>query len=158
MGCTVLPAGDGRWPLTSTEEYRNPNAKLTSQQVGEIREKYEAGKTKAELALEYGVSEPNIQLIVSGKTWKDAGGPIRKPGTKPEGFGAPRPRLPISSNELRREIRRDLVLRIADDLDYLIQLFVQEGKHELAEQHSNMLANLHRYNHTVFREGDRRKT
>lgn len=47
-----------------------PGAKLTPEQVLEIRHKYAVGNTKKSLMLEYSVSRETIRDIVSGKRWK----------------------------------------------------------------------------------------
>lgn len=48
---------------------KNPQLKLTSQQVLEIRAKSQDGITGIELAKQYGVSGANISSIVRRKTW-----------------------------------------------------------------------------------------
>jgi len=56
---------------------KNPSAKLSEDVVEEIREAYSTGNTNyTKLAIEYGVSKSSIGNIVTGHTWKDAGGPI----------------------------------------------------------------------------------
>lgn len=48
----------------------NPNSKLTSSQVVDIRSKYAAGgRTKASLAKEFGISWTMISCIVTNKHW-----------------------------------------------------------------------------------------
>jgi len=44
-------------------------AKLTAQQVGAIRRRYDAGERKANLASEYDVTWWTIHAIVKGKSW-----------------------------------------------------------------------------------------
>lgn len=46
------------------------NAKLTTAQVAEIRERYKNGELQIPLAKEYGVSQRCISLIVRGETYK----------------------------------------------------------------------------------------
>lgn len=46
--------------------------KLTEQQVAEIRAKREQGSKMPALAREYGVSIPNIWMIIHGQTHKNA--------------------------------------------------------------------------------------
>lgn len=46
------------------------NAKLTSTQVEEIRERYASGEYQVPLAKEYGVSQRTISLIVRGESYK----------------------------------------------------------------------------------------
>jgi plasmid maintenance system antidote protein VapI len=61
---------------------RNQWAKLTNDQVVEIRERYIAGGIKqATLAAMYGVGVPAISTIVTGKAYVDAGGPISRTQT-----------------------------------------------------------------------------
>ena len=55
--------------LKSTRGSQNSNAKLTSGQVLEIRQKAEAGKTNPELAKEYGVATSTIRGVIERKTW-----------------------------------------------------------------------------------------
>jgi hypothetical protein len=50
---------------------RSPNAKLTSRQVIEIREKRAAGMLHRQLAAEYGVWQGTISTICRRRTWKD---------------------------------------------------------------------------------------
>lgn len=45
-------------------------ARLTSDQVREIRTRYEDGETQVRLAAAYGVCQPHISDIVRRKTWK----------------------------------------------------------------------------------------
>jgi len=48
----------------------NPNAELTSEQVREIRERYEdEDVTQADLADEYGVTDTTINDVVNGVSW-----------------------------------------------------------------------------------------
>lgn len=49
---------------------RHTNAKLSNQQVTEIRERYAAGEYQVPLAKEYGVSQRAISLIVREETYK----------------------------------------------------------------------------------------
>jgi hypothetical protein len=59
---------------------------FTDAQVVEIREKYaKGGVTDLELSLMYGRSRKSISTLLSGATYRDAGGPIRAPrGPKPK--------------------------------------------------------------------------
>jgi hypothetical protein len=52
----------------SAKGIKHHKAKLTEDQVKEIRSKYPM-KTKAELAREYKISFPNIRVIVNRKIW-----------------------------------------------------------------------------------------
>jgi hypothetical protein len=59
-GPKVSSRGEGRW-----------SAKLTSEQVAELRLRYTAGGiTQRELAAEYGVGQVQISRIVRGQRWK----------------------------------------------------------------------------------------
>lgn len=49
---------------------RSGRAKLTRPQVDEIRQRYSAGETRAQLARAFGVSFMNIDAIVKWKTWR----------------------------------------------------------------------------------------
>lgn len=53
---------------------RHHNAKLTVQQVGDIRREYESGMKLRELAPKYGVSEHTISNIVQAQTWQSLPG------------------------------------------------------------------------------------
>lgn len=55
----------------------NRHAKLTANQVLEIRRRFDAGERGVSLAAEYGVLFNAISRIVTGVTWKHLGGPIR---------------------------------------------------------------------------------
>lgn len=51
---------------------KHVNAKLTAEQVVEIRRRYDAGESlQVQLALEFGVSQRAISLIVRRETYKD---------------------------------------------------------------------------------------
>lgn len=52
------------------------NAKLTNERVLFIRKCYANGVRASALAERFGVSFSNIGMIVRGKTWKSAGGPL----------------------------------------------------------------------------------
>lgn len=56
---------------------RKGRAKVTPEQVVEIREKFATGEwTCNDLAEKYRLSAATIRLIVKGKIWQDVGGPI----------------------------------------------------------------------------------
>lgn len=57
----------------------NPKAKLTARQVVELRTRHAKGHgvPVAHLAREYGVTATNAGLIVTGRTWRHVGGPVR---------------------------------------------------------------------------------
>lgn len=56
---------------------RNGHAKLTGADVVLIRERAERGATGKALADQYGVQPSAITMILTGKRWAHAGGPIR---------------------------------------------------------------------------------
>lgn len=56
---------------------RNGHAKLTEDDVVVIRERAAAGATGRQMARDYEVSEGTVNMILSGKRWAHAGGPIR---------------------------------------------------------------------------------
>lgn len=56
---------------------RNGQSLLTEGDVVTIRIRHAGGATGRSLAREYAVSEGAIQAIVTGRNWKEAGGPIR---------------------------------------------------------------------------------
>jgi len=49
---------------------RNSKAKLTTQDVFSIREKFAAGRTQSDLAREYGVVFSCISSVVKGQSWR----------------------------------------------------------------------------------------
>lgn len=56
------------------------SAVLNAEAVVEIRQAYAEGReTQAALAARYGVSQATIGNVVSGTSWRDAGGPIHIP-------------------------------------------------------------------------------
>lgn len=58
--------GRGRW----LQKAAHPQAKLTPEQVEEIRMRYQAGGiTQADLGAEYGVTQANVSIILKKKTW-----------------------------------------------------------------------------------------
>ena len=62
-------------PITTDNADRDK--KLSEEQVVSIRERYaETTDTQVEIADDYGIAQTNVQVIVTGETWKDAGGPI----------------------------------------------------------------------------------
>lgn len=54
---------------TSARGVKNANAKLTEEQVREIRAKHASGALQQSLAEEYGVTQRAISLIILRKTW-----------------------------------------------------------------------------------------
>lgn len=61
-----------RTGLLRKDREHNPRAKLTSNQVGEIRALYaRGGLTQVELARRFGVSRPTISDIVRCRSWRD---------------------------------------------------------------------------------------
>lgn len=73
----VTPAGNSQHayatglskPRSGT---RNGNAKLTPQQVSEIRARHTAGELQRTLGSEYGVSRAQVSRIVLGRRWADS--------------------------------------------------------------------------------------
>lgn len=71
------------WRISRTEHQRNPrcrsvlesyatgNRKLHVRDAQEIYDGWLQGKTQSELATEWGVSQPTIHAIISGKTYKE---------------------------------------------------------------------------------------
>ncbi len=55
----------------------NGNTLLTPEKVRLIRERRAAGARQSDLARDFGVGEGSISLIVRGRQWKNAGGPIQ---------------------------------------------------------------------------------
>jgi hypothetical protein len=52
-------------------------AKLSEEQVLQLRQRHTQGETLARLAPEFGISPKNASQIVCGDTWKHVGGPRR---------------------------------------------------------------------------------
>ena len=48
----------------------HPQAKLTEEEVFEIRLRYAQGETQRDIALEYGAYQSNVSAMVLGKKWK----------------------------------------------------------------------------------------
>jgi hypothetical protein len=72
LGTHALNANDRkvRGRNNTAHGERAGQARLTEQQVLDIRRRYAAGNVyQYDLAREYGVSQPNIQAIVTGRSW-----------------------------------------------------------------------------------------
>ena len=54
-----------------------PAAKLTDDQIVEIRQAYAHGAKQVDVAAEYGVSQGLVSGIVNGRRWQHVDGPIR---------------------------------------------------------------------------------
>lgn len=54
-------------------------AKLTTADVAEIRQRYADGETQTSIAREYGMSPATIGSVVAGQTWRHADGPVTPP-------------------------------------------------------------------------------
>ena len=72
----------GRWGHPAARGERNAGAKVTEKQVIAIRERFAAGELRDALAAEYGITPDSIGYIVSGRSWRHVGGPIRPAGQK----------------------------------------------------------------------------
>lgn len=70
----------GRHPVGS----QRPAAKLIEAQVIDLRERYSAGGDAQELAAHFGIQVVTLRHIVTGRKWKQVGGPItyRRPKRK----------------------------------------------------------------------------
>ena len=55
----------------STAGHKNPRAKLSCESVRQIRELFSKGMKELQIAYQFNVSRSAIQLIVSGKRWKE---------------------------------------------------------------------------------------
>ncbi|HVN82263.1 MAG TPA: hypothetical protein VMW38_24980, partial [Terriglobia bacterium] len=73
-------------PATAAENNRRGNAaKLTTKKVVKIRELFSEGKnSEIEIARKFSISYACVSMIVTGRRWKDVGGPIaiRLPGRR----------------------------------------------------------------------------
>jgi len=47
----------------------HPNAKITAEQAIAIRERARAGEMQRVIAADYGITQSNVSMIVSGKCW-----------------------------------------------------------------------------------------
>lgn len=72
----------GRWNPPTGE--RNKMTHLTSEDVVAIRIAAADGATAPEIEASFGISQASYSRIVTGETWKGAGGPIRPPLTHAE--------------------------------------------------------------------------
>jgi hypothetical protein len=75
----------GSKPPTNYGE-SNPTAKLTDEQVRQIRERSLAGIVGVLIAKDFEISQAHVTDIVIGKTRIEAGGPIREPKVKQKVF------------------------------------------------------------------------
>lgn len=60
----------GRHAVHDHRGEKSSTAKLTEDDVHCIRQLYQEGSTKTQLAKEFGVTDVNIHYIVTGKSWK----------------------------------------------------------------------------------------
>ena len=58
------------WENIDRKGIKNNSAKLTEQEVLNIRKDFKNGKDKHQLAVEYNVTSANINLIITQKTWR----------------------------------------------------------------------------------------
>lgn len=68
--------GFARNPSLIRRGAAHPRASLTEAQVIQIRERFAAGETAAELARLFGVDRGKVAGIVHGTTWASVGGPV----------------------------------------------------------------------------------
>jgi hypothetical protein len=54
---------------TSLHGSRSHFAKLTEEQAADIRRRVAGGETQKSAGARYGVSQPNVSMLVRGKTW-----------------------------------------------------------------------------------------
>lgn len=66
---------------------KHHNTKLTEEQVSELYEKYQSGRTGYSLAKEYGVADGTIYSILNGHSWYWVTGVPRNPLKKKKGGG-----------------------------------------------------------------------
>jgi hypothetical protein len=64
---------------------RSGVAKLTWESVADIRRRVAGGESQRSVARLYGISFQNVSMIVTGKTWIDAEGPVQALGGHGEG-------------------------------------------------------------------------
>lgn len=76
----VQAYGDKHWTRRTPGMVRgelNGNAKVTAEQVIQIRERVAAGELQKAVAAEFGLSGATVHAIVSGRAWAEIGGPVR---------------------------------------------------------------------------------
>lgn len=61
-------------------------SKLNANQVVEIKKMYNRGFTSSEIASKYNVTDSNIRMIVTEKSWKNIGPKIKKTQSKNENY------------------------------------------------------------------------
>jgi hypothetical protein len=69
---TAMELGHINGPGDKTAGEKNGRAKLTTEQIAEIRRRYAAGESQRKLGGEYGVVHATIHYIVAGKHWTEA--------------------------------------------------------------------------------------
>ena len=79
LGYNIALGGNGGDTGCATRGSSHCKAKVTEEQVVEIRNKRAAGSTYVKLAEEYGISKPTTRSICIGETWKHVEGPIEEP-------------------------------------------------------------------------------
>lgn len=90
--------------------------KLTPEQVVEIRERYAEGDvTQKELANKYGVTQNQVGLIVTGRSWSDALGPV------------------VDIHDSRRRLSKDEVEEIRKELTDGLSISKTARKHDVTE-------------------------
>jgi hypothetical protein len=57
-------------PGRTAKGVKNRAAKLSEEQVAEIRQRFAAGELQGKLAREFGVTQPAVSLIVNGRNWR----------------------------------------------------------------------------------------
>ena len=74
---TVADAVFGRtWrdadePPARYHHHRSRNARLTDEQVREVRRRWRAGESQAALAAEYGYTQPGMHFIISNRNYAE---------------------------------------------------------------------------------------
>lgn len=94
--------------------------RLTDEQVRTIRTTYATGDiTSADLARQYGVSNPMMLTILTGKTYRGAGGPIIERARKMQGANAPWARFTEQQVlDIRRRYATDTITMDALGAEY----------------------------------------
>lgn len=70
--------GNCRWATAAENVQNSTTAKLTEEDVLAIRTAYAAGQSQKDIAKQHGVTGTEIWRVVTGKTWRNVGGPIVK--------------------------------------------------------------------------------
>ena len=85
-----------------------PRARLSDEEVRQLRLEYAAGRSQQDLAEEYGVAQNTVSSLVTGRVRESAGGPIsRGSGRKLSPEDVARIRHAVAAGEARGDVARE---------------------------------------------------